>query len=307
MSTKKWLALALVCIGIGLLGTSVYGFQFNDDREAYSKRWDLNTGGLQDDLQNIQLDGNFDADIEFIVSPDNTAYIEVDGKWEPEVIQSFEEASFTDGTFQLTLQKHNRLKLFSFNWNWGEPDSRITVALPEGYPLNDVTLHSSSADWDITGLHAESLEMKSTSGSIVLRDIQVPRMELSLTSGDITASAIQGDLAVEQTSGSFTAKQVDGKVNSVIQSGDVEIAQLNGEANVEFTSGSIDIQQSHAAPIQVSGTSGDISIQAAPDFDGIYEAKATSGDVNIPESPGISQDVIQARTTSGSIRITQPR
>lgn len=307
MSTKKWVALVIICIGFGLLATSIYGVPFGDERQAYTKHWDLKTGGLQDDLQNIQLDGNFNADIEFIVSPDNNAYIEVNGKWDPEIIEIFEHANLTNGTFKLTSNEHFRLRVFSFDWSWGKQDSRITVALPKGYPLNNVTLHSTSTDWDLTGLNAESLEMKSTSGSIVLREIEIPRIKLSLTSGDISASDIQGDLTVEQTSGRFTASRIEGKVTSQIQSGDVEITQLNGEANVEFTSGSIDIEQSHAAPVQVSGTSGDISIQAAPDFEGIYDAKATSGHVTIPESPGISQELIKARTTSGSIKITQAR
>ena len=67
MSTKKWLALAVICIGIGLLGTSIYGVQFGDKREQYSKRWDFKA----DELQNMIMNANFSADIEFVVSPDS--------------------------------------------------------------------------------------------------------------------------------------------------------------------------------------------------------------------------------------------
>ncbi|MNP63344.1 hypothetical protein D3C76_1587300 [compost metagenome] len=116
---------------------------------------------------------------------------------------------------------------------------------------------------------------------------------------------IDGDMTVKQTSGSFTADQVVGQVNSKIKSGDIEISELNGAADVQFTSGSIHIEQSHSAPINASGTSGDIFIQAAPDFDGIYDAKATSGSVDVPESPMVSREVIKARTSSGSIEITK--
>ena len=299
MSTKKWIALAIICIGIGLLGTSIYGVQFGDDREAYAKRWDFKAG----ELQNIQMDGEFDADIEFVVSPDDIAYIEVDGKWSANEIKSFEQATFADGTFKLSRNQRDRFQFFTLNWN--ERDSQITVALPQGYRLNDVTLNASSSDWDLTGLHAQSLELQNTSGSVRLQDIKVPQMKLSLTSGDIAASSINGDMTVEQTSGSFTAEQIVGKVTSTIQSGDIQITKLNGDADVEFTSGSIHIEQSHAASINVSGTSGDIFIQAAPDFKGIYEARATSGDVDVPESPALTQDRIQARTTSGSIEIVK--
>ncbi|CAI6080812.1 hypothetical protein PAECIP112173_03011 [Paenibacillus sp. JJ-100] len=299
MSTKKWIALAIICIGIGLLGTSIYGFQFGDDREAYAKRWDFKAG----ELQNIQMDGEFDADIEFVVSPDDIAYIEVDGQWSANEIKSFEQATFADGTFKLSRNQRDRFQFFTLNWN--ERDSQITVALPQGYRLNDVTLNASSSDWDLTGLHAQSLELQNTSGSVRLQDVKVPQMKLSLTSGDIAASSINGDMTVEQTSGSFTADQITGKVTSTIQSGDIEITKLNGAADVEFTSGSIHIEQSHAASINASGTSGDIFIQAAPDFKGIYDARATSGDVDMPESPALSQDRIQASTTSGSIEIVK--
>lgn len=301
MSTKKWIALAIICIGIGLFGTSMYGFQFGDERETYSKRWDFKPG----ELQNVRMDGDFNADIEFMVSPDQNAYIEVDGKWDQGMIKSFEQAKFANGTFELLQNQQTRWQFFSLNWN--EQNARITVAVPKGYPLNDVTLSSSSSDWNLTGLDAQSLEMKNSSGSIRLQELNVPRIELSLTSGDIAAYTIHGDMTVEQTSGSFNAEQVTGKVNSQIRSGDIEITRLNGAANVEFTSGSIYIEQSQSAPVNVSGTSGDIFIQAAPDFNGIYDARATSGDVDVPESPMASQELIKARTTSGSIKIVQSR
>lgn len=299
MSTKKWLALAVICIGIGLLGTSIYGVQFGDDREAYSKRWDFKN----DELQNVIMDANFSADIEFVVSPDDNGYIEVDGKWDPVVIQSFEQATLSGGTFKLAQTERERIQFFTLYWS--DRDSKITVALPEGHQLNEVKLDSSSSDWKLAGLHANLLELNNTSGSIRLEDISAPRIDLDLTSGDIKASTIDGDMTVTQTSGSFTADQLEGNVNSEITSGDVEITQLNGAANIRFTSGSVHIEQTHSAAVDVSGQSGDVFIQAAPDFEGVYDARATSGDVNVPESPMNSQEVIKARTTSGSIRITK--
>lgn len=299
MSTKKWLALAVICIGIGLLGTSIYGVQFGDDREAYSKRWDFKN----DELQNVIMDANFSADIEFVVSPDSNGYIEVDGKWDPVVIQSFEQATLSGGTFKLAQTKRERIQFFTLYWS--DRDSKITVALPEGHQLNEVKLDSSSSDWKLAGLHANLLELNNTSGSIRLEDISAPRIDLDLTSGDIKVSTIDGDMTVTQTSGSFTADQLEGNVNSKITSGDVEITQLNGAANIRFTSGSVHIEQTHSAAVDVSGQSGDVFIQAAPDFEGVYDARATSGDVNVPESPMNSQEVIKARTTSGSIRITK--
>ncbi|WP_339257784.1 DUF4097 family beta strand repeat-containing protein [Paenibacillus sp. FSL R5-0713] len=299
MSTKKWISLAVICIGIGLLGTSIYGVQFGDQRESYSKRWDFKAN----ELQNIIMNANFSADIEFVVSPDSNGYIEVDGKFDPAVVKSFEQATISKGTFQLSQTERERLQFFTLYWN--DRYSTITVALPEGHQLNEVTLDSSSSDWHLTDLTAKQLELNNTSGSIRLENIKVPTIELSLTSGDINASFINGDMTVKQTSGSFTADQVAGHVNSKIQSGDIEITELNGAADVQFTSGSIHIEQSHSAPISASGTSGDIFIQAAPDFEGIYDAKATSGDVDVPESPMVSREVIKARTSSGSIEITK--
>lgn len=299
MSTKKWLALAVICIGIGLLGTSIYGVQFGDKREQYSKRWDFKA----DELQNMIMNANFSADIEFVVSPDSNGYIEVDGKWDPAVVRSFEQATLSNDTFQLSQTERERLQFFTLYWN--DQDSTITVALPEGHQLNEVKLDSSSSDWDLTGLNANQLELNNTSGSIRLENIHASKIELSLTSGNINASMIDGDMTVKQTSGSFKADQIVGHVDSKIKSGDIKITELNGAADVQFTSGSIHIEQSHSAPISASGTSGDIFIQAAPDFEGIYDAKATSGDVDVPESPMVSREVIKARTSSGSIEITK--
>ncbi|MGF9699626.1 DUF4097 family beta strand repeat-containing protein [Paenibacillus sp. MABNR03] len=298
MSTKKWLALAVICIGIGLLGTSIYGVQFGDKREEYSKRWDFKS----DELQSVIMNANFSADIEFVVSPDSGSYIEVDGKWDPAVIQSFEQANFSDGIFKLSQTEREQLQFFTLYWN--DRDSKITVALPEGHQLNEVKLDSSSSDWTLTGLNANLLELNNTSGSIQLEDISAPRIELELTSGDLEASRIHGSLDVSMNSGNFQADQITGDLNSRIQSGDTEITKLSGAALIKFTSGSVKVEQAASGPIDVSGQSGDIFIQAAPDFEGVYDARATSGDVNVPESPMINQEVIKARTTSGSIKIT---
>ena len=299
MNTKKWLALAVICIGIGLLGTSIYGVQFGDQREAYSKRWDFKN----DELQNIMMNANFSANIEFVASPDESSYIEVDGKWDPATIEGFEQATLSNGTFTLSQKERPRLQFFTLYWN--NSQQTITVALPEGHQLNEVNITSTSSDLDLKGLHANTLELNNTSGSVQLQDITVPSIQLELTSGDIKASAIAGDMEVKQTSGSFRLDGLNGDVSSRIQSGDTKITQLNGAADVEFTSGSVKIEQASSGPIDVSGQSGDITIQAAADFDGIYDAQATSGDVNVPESPMVSREVIKARTTSGSIKIKQ--
>ncbi|WP_405154260.1 DUF4097 family beta strand repeat-containing protein [Paenibacillus sp. FSL K6-0108] len=299
MSTKKWIALAILCIGIGLLGTSIYGVEFGDQREDYSKRWEFKN----DELHNIMMNANFSADVEFIVSPDSNGYIEVDGKWDQATIEAFEQATLSNGTFTLSQKERMRLQFFTLYWN--DLRQKITVALPEGHQLDEVNIVSSSSDLDLEGLHANTLDINNTSGSIHLQDITVPTIQLDLTSGDIKAAAIAGDMEVKQTSGSFTLNGINGDVTRSVQSGDTKITQLNGAADVKFTSGSVKIEQEVSGPMDVSGQSGDISIQAAPDFDGIYDAQATSGDVNIPDSPMVSRDVIKARTTSGSIKIKQ--
>uniref|UniRef100_A9U732 Predicted protein n=1 Tax=Physcomitrium patens TaxID=3218 RepID=A9U732_PHYPA len=163
-------------------------------------------GFKEDELQNIIINANFSADIEFVVSPDSNGYIEVDGKWDPAVVKSFEQATLSNGTFQLSQTERERLQFFTLYWN--DRDSTITVALPEGHQLNEVKLDSSSSDWDLTDLSAKQLELNNTSGSIRLENIKAPRIELALTSGDITASMIDGDMTVKQTSGSLTADQV---------------------------------------------------------------------------------------------------
>ena len=60
----------------------------------------------------------------------------------------------------------------------------------------------------LTDLNANQLELNNTSGSIRLENIKASNIELVLTSGDINASIINGDMTVKQTSGSFTADQM---------------------------------------------------------------------------------------------------
>ncbi|WP_145044547.1 DUF4097 family beta strand repeat-containing protein [Paenibacillus xylanexedens] len=299
MTTKKWFVTALLCILIGLVGVSVYGVEFGNQREDYSKRWDFKN----DELQRLLIDANLNANIQFIVSPESEGYIEAEGKWDKESIESLENATLSGGTFNLVKPDRVRIEFFNFNWSNSKPT--LTVAIPDGHTLDEVKLTSSSTDYNLAGLHANTLDITNTSGELRLKDITVPRIELSLTSGDISGSGIEGDMNVKMTSGSFKMDAVTGNVTSDLTSGDFQIKELAGAANVTFTSGTVRIEQTTVAPIDVSGQSGDITIKAAPEFAGFYDVKVTSGDINIPESPMTSTDVIKARATSGSIKITQ--
>jgi len=299
MTAKKWVTAALVFILIGIIGTSVYGFQFGDQREAYSKRWEFQNG----QLQRLILDAQFNGNIRFIESPDANGYIEVDGKWDPGTIESFKKAALSDGSF--VLSDTGRTTFHFLNLYWDDLKSTMTVALPAGHQLNEVKISSSSSDIELQGLNAQTLELDNTSGTVGLKDVHASNIRLDLTSGDIKASGIQGDVDVSQTSGSLRIEGLTGDLNSSIQSGDTRVTELHGTANVQFTSGNVDIEQAMAGSIDVSGQSGDVRIQVAADFAGVYDTQATSGDITTPESPMTSTDVIKVRTTSGNIKITQ--
>lgn len=299
MTVKKWVTAALVFILIGIIGTSVYGFQFGDQREAYSKRWEFQN----DQLQRLILDAHFDGGIRFIESSDANGYIEVNGKWDPATVESFKKAALSNGTFVLSDTEQASFQFF--NLYWEDLKSTMTVALPAGHHLNEVKISSSSSDIELQGLNAQTLELDNTSGSVGLKDIHAPNIRLDLTSGDIKASGIQGDVDVSQTSGSLRIEGLTGDLHSSIQSGDTRVTELHGTANVQFTSGNVDIEQATAGSIDVSGQSGDVRIQAAADFAGVYDTRATSGDITTPDSPMTSSDVIKVRTTSGNIKITQ--
>ena len=147
---------------------------------------------------------------------------------------------------------------------------------------------------------------------VVPQEINV---DISVVSGDIFVSDIQGDVSAKSISGDIRLENITGNANAVSMSGDITLSKFEGTLHTEAKSGDIKLSYSklsgtlktYSGDVSVKGGeisaditvySGDISIQNV-NIDKYLSVKSNFGDVNLKIDE--SDFRIQGETTFGEI------
>ncbi len=180
------------------------------------------------------------------------------------------------------------------------PEKELTVTLPEGLDLGDVSIGATSGDISIPALRSETLTIGVTSGDIEAGS-QAVRITCTSTSGDIdlTASENAKDIAVTATSGCITLQVPDSAAGITVSSTSGNIRLEAGEVqtvNLTSTSGSISAAVSRAQDVRIHSTSGNI----LPDVGSVEKTaiESTSGTVTLKLG---AFGTLSIHTTSGDV------
>lgn len=131
---------------------------------------------------------------------------------------------------------------------------------------------------NITGPEGIALDVRGSSGNVIVENVSNDNTSLRVSSGNITATHITGDLSISATSGNLTADGVSGNVSSGLTSGNGNFYKVKGNLNYESTSGSLD----------ADGVDGEINV------------KLTSGNAKINNAGPLGT----LQFTSGNVRAT---
>ena len=115
---------------------------------------------------------------------------------------------------------------------------------------------------NITGPEGIALDVRGSSGNVIVENISNDNTSLRVSSGNITATNITGDLSISATSGNLTADGVSGNVSSGLTSGNGNFYRVKGNLDYESTSGSLDADGVDGE-INVKLTSGNAKINNA--------------------------------------------
>jgi Uncharacterized conserved protein len=167
-----------------------------------------------------------------------------------------------------------------------------------GFGKYSVTVHIPSKTY-------RTIKVKTVSGNIKSEmDLNADNIDLSTTSGSITASGIVcKELEVSCVSGGIQLSDVKcTSANLSSTSGSVELNRLIAAdtIGVNVTSGSITFDSIDAKDLRLETVSGSISGSLLSGK--TFKAETVSGSVNVPEDSGTG--TCRAKTTSGSIKIT---
>ncbi|GAB3218071.1 DUF4097 family beta strand repeat protein [Algoriphagus aestuariicola] len=129
---------------------------------------------------------------------------------------------------------------------------------------------------NITGPEGIALDVRGSSGNVVIDKISSDKTSLRVSSGNVTATNINGDLSIGATSGNLTADGVTGHVSAGVTSGNGNFYRIKGNLDYQSTSGSLD----------ADGVEGEINV------------KLTSGNAKINNSGTLGM----LQFTSGNVR-----
>lgn len=314
--TKKWSSLAILLIIVGFIGMAVEGFKFGDDLPAYSHRIELQDG----QLKKLMIDSDYGIDLEFVQSNNGENYVELSGNMQQETIDKLKSLQPNGDTLDLNLKEKFRFQFFTISFK--STKQHITVALSDPKQLEQFECNLHSDNGTITGVKADEAKIVAESGDLELKNTQIDKLTVSLSSGhftgdqqvgtmndiksssgDVHLTGYTGDAKIEVQSGDFKSEDMKGNVNVISRSGDVTFKGFQGSGDFDVSSGDLRIVDQRSDHLNITSDSGDVTLSADPEFQGFYDLQASSGDVSAPESPQKTKDVIKVRAHSGDVSV----
>ncbi len=169
-----------------------------------------------------------------------------------------------DGTLQIVHEKLTWGGIFE--WLGGRrTEAVVSVSVPSSCP---VRLGVVSADAVVSGIVAETTEVKSVSGSVTLDDVR----------SGITAKTVSGDLETRRVGGPF---------------------------DFDTVSGDLTVAGGRPSRLRATTVSGDVLLDLDTGAGGNLDLKTVSGDVTVRLPDGVGLDVDVA-STSGSLESALP-
>jgi hypothetical protein len=152
----------------------------------------------------------------------------------------------------------------------------------------------------ITGPKAVALQLRNSSGSLMVDNVANEETILKVSSGRISASGIDGNLDIQATSGSLKVDRVSGNVMAGVTSGNADLMDIGGDVKYKSTSGSLNAANI-GGEIDVALTSGNAKLS---NIGSLGSLKFTSGNIKA-ENAGLG-DNTSFTGTSGNFKVQTP-
>lgn len=315
MKINKWTILAAVFIIIGFAGMLYQGFDFGNNQPTYTHRWSFKEG----ELKELEIDSDYDLELQFIQSPDRTNYVDAKGVLAEGAIQKLQATTMKEGKLRLELSENYSLQFINFDFQNKKQYITVALADPEAM-LDKITANLFVNNGDFSGLRAKQLQISTSSGNLKAENLQANEIKLSSGSGNVKLQEVQGDMEIKILSGNINAselkgnlttnstgdikvKKIVGDVNISVTSGNITIDELLGNGKLKSFSGNIKLLDQRSDSLDITVSSGNVKLSHDKEFKGSYDLKTTSGNIRAPESPGITSDTIKIHTLSGNIKI----
>lgn len=153
---------------------------------------------------------------------------------------------------------------------------------------------------NISGPEIIALDLKGSSGNITVENVKNENTSLRVSSGNLKATNLEGNLTIRATSGNLNVSNVDGNVTAGITSGNANFTGINGDLDYESTSGSLEANNV-SGELNVGLTSGNAKLNTIGSLGSI---KFTSGNIRASNA-GLGQNT-RFSGSSGNFNIQTP-
>lgn len=313
--TMIWLIIAasLFILGLLIFTGVMMAYQWDFTRLSTVK-YETNTYEINDKFQNISIKTDT-ADICFLPSEDGACRVVC-------YEESKQKHAVTAQDGHLVIDKVNQRKWYdNIGINFG--NAKITVYIPKGEygalaikaSTGDVAIPKdfkfasmdiSASTGDVTNYASASgrIKIKASTGDIQVENLTADSLDLSVSTGKVTASGISchGDVKVKVTTGKTSLS--DMTCRSLISDGNTGSIYLKNVIagdwfSIERSTGDVRFEACDAGEISIKTDTGDVKGSVLSDK--VFVIKTDTGDYEVPKTTTGGKCSIQ--TDTGDIRI----
>ncbi len=173
------------------------------------------------------------------------------------------------------------------------------IVIPNRFSFEDVDISLSTGDVGFCASAAQSVKVKASTGNIRVENVSVGALDLSVTTGKVTASGVtcRGDITVGISTGKATLSNISCKnVLSTGRTGNITLNHVIAaeKISVERSTGEVKFSGCDAAELSVKTTTGNVSGSLLTDK--VFLTDTDTGSVEVPKTAVGGKCEIKTRT-----------
>lgn len=315
-ATKIWLIVAAALVALGLI-TFLAAMTVNhwDFAKLSTVEYETNTYQVSEEFSNVSIKAET-ANILFAPSDEGKCKVVCYEQQKIKHSVTVEEKTLTVNTID-TRKWYDHIAIFSM------ATPRITVYLPKS-EYASLLINVSTGDTEIpTDLRFESIDVsastggvncyasasdvikiKTTTGDICVKNVSAGSLDLTVSTGKVTASAIncQGDVKINVTTGKTSLTDIVCKgVTSSGSTGNITLENViaTQKLSISRSTGDVKFDGSDATEIYVKTDTGDVTGSLLTDK--VFITQTDTGRIDVPKT--ITGGKCEINTDTGNIHI----
>jgi hypothetical protein len=164
----------------------------------------------------------------------------------------------------------------------------------------EIDIETSTGDVVASGLSGDSLRMRTSTGSIQLRDVETD-VELQTSTGSVTVESSRGEFDVRTSTGSIVLVEITGPVDTESSTGSQSFRSISGDIDAKTTTGRIEFETTVGSIQSESSTGRQSGVGVQLTEDSRFES--TTGSIEIDIEQDLTELEFDLRSTTGSLSV----